>query len=86
MISFKLFPSFLVVLESAINSGVLQGSNFGQTLFFLFINDLSDIVLSKVATNGNDTMLYPGCEKASGILNKLEMSSELESDLRGTVE
>ena len=76
----KSFPEF------AINAGVpIESSILGPTLFLLFINDLPDMVLSKVAIYADGTTLYCSCDKACDMWKQLEMSSGLESDLRDTV-
>ena len=51
--------------EFAINVGVPQASVLGPTHSFLFIIDLPDIVLSKIAIYADDTILYCSCDKAS---------------------
>ena len=75
----KLFP------ELTINT-VVQGSILGPTVFLLLINDIPDVVLSNIAIYANVTTLYSDCEKASDTCKQLEMSLDLESDLRDTVE
>ena len=72
--------------EFAINAGIPQGSIFGPTLFLLFINDLPDIVRLKIAIYADETTLYCSCDKASDMWKQVELFSDLESDLRGTVE
>ena len=67
------------------NAGVPQGSIFGPTLFLLYINDLPDNVICNIAIYFDDTTLYFKCDQASGLL-QLELASELESDLRDTVD
>ena len=71
--------------EFDINAGVSQGPILGPTLFLLFINDLPDIVLSKIAIYADDTTLHCSCDKASDMWKQVEMSLGLESDLRDTV-
>ena len=44
--------------EYLVNAGVLQSSILGPTLFLLYINDLSDDVISDIAIYAHDTTLY----------------------------
>ena len=62
--------------EYRVNAGVPQGSIVGPTLFLLYINDLPDDVICDIAIYADDTTLYSKCDQAS----------ELESDLRDTVD
>ena len=63
-----------------------QGSILGPTLFLLSINDLPDDVICDIAIYANDTTLYSKCDRASDPWQQLQLTSELESDLRDTVE
>ena len=95
---FSLISSFLsnrrlrVVLdgnssqEYPVNEGVPQGFIVGPTLFLLYINDVPDDVICDIAIYTDDTTLYSRCDWASDLWQQLELASELESDLRDTVD
>ena len=72
--------------EYAVNAGVLPGSILGPTLVLLYINNLPDDVICNIAIYADDTTLYSKCDQASDLWQQLELASELESDLRDTVD
>ena len=72
--------------EHPVNAGVPQGPILGPTLFLLYISDLPDNVICDIAIYADDTTLYSKCDRASDLWQQLELASELESDLRDTVD
>ena len=72
--------------EYPVNAGVPQGSILGPTFFLLYINHLSDDVICDIAVNADDTTFYSKCDRVSYLWQQLELTSELESDLRDTVD
>ena len=58
----------------------------GPTLFLLYINDLPDDVICNIDIYADDTTLYSKCDQGSDLWQQLELASELESDLRDTLD
>ena len=54
--------------------------------FLLYINDLPNDVICNIVIYADDTTLYSKCDQASDLWQQLELASELESDLRDTVD
>ena len=54
--------------------------------YYTLINDLTDNVICNFAIYADDTALFSKCDQASDMWQQLELASELESDLRGTMD
>ena len=50
------------------------------------LNGIPDGVICDIAIYADDTTLYSRCDRASDLWQQLELASELESDLRDTVD
>ena len=72
--------------EYPVNAGILQGSIPGPTLFLLYINDLPGDIICDIAIYADDTTLYFKCDQTSDLCQQLQMTAELESVLRDTVD
>ena len=72
--------------EYPVNAGVPQGSILGPTLFLLRIHDLPDDVICNITIYADDTTLYSKFDQASDLWQQLELASQLQSDLRDTVD
>ena len=69
--------------EYRVNAIVPQGSIVGLTHFLLYINDMMLPVTSLPLPM---IPVYSKCDQASDLWQQLEFASELESDLRHTVD
>ena len=71
---------FHIKLERIFRKNIL-----GPSLFLLYINDLPHIICD-TAIYADDTTIYSKCDHQADLWKQLELASELESDLNGTVD
>ena len=72
--------------EYPVNAGVPQGSILDPTRFLLYINDLPDDVICNIAIYADESTLCSKCDQAFDLWQQLELASELDSNLRDTVD
>ena len=72
--------------EYSVKAGVPQGSILGPTVFLLCTDDLPDDVICTISIYADNNNLYSKCDQASDLWQQLELTSELESDLRDTAD
>ena len=72
--------------EYRVNAGVSQGSVLGPTVFLQYINHLPDDVICNIAIYTDSTTLYSKCYWATDLWQQPELASEVDSDLRDTVD
>ena len=64
----------------------LKATFFFLHFFLIYINDLVNDVICNIAIYADDTTFYSKYNQTSDLWQQLELASELESDLRGTVD
>ena len=72
--------------EYAAGVGAPQWFIFCSSFFLFHINDLTDDVICNTPIYAVDTILYSKCDQASDLWQKLRLVSELESDIRDTLD
>ena len=82
----RVVPDGKSLQEYQVNTGAPQGSILNSTLFLLYINDLPDVVICNITIYADDATLCSKCDQASDQWQQLELASELECDLRDTVD
>ena len=71
--------------EYLVNAGILKGSIPDPTFLLLYINDLLDDFICNIDIYVDDTALFSKLDKTSDLWQRLQLASEIESDLRDTV-
>ena len=81
-------PDILVLCERNLDDSIDPGnfSILGPTLVLPYINDLPDDVICILLIYADDATLYSKCDQVSDEWQQLDLASELESDLRDTVD
>ena len=81
-----MFVDWKSLQEYPVIAGVVQSSILGAALFLLYINDLPDDVVYNIAIYADDTTLCSKCEQSFILWQQLELATELEFDLRDTLD
>ena len=74
------------VQEYPVNGGIPQGFILSPTLCLICNNDHPDDVVCNIAAYANDITPYPKCDQEFDLWQRLELASELQSDLGDTVD
>ena len=72
--------------EYAAGVAAAQWFIFCSSFFLFHINDLTDDVICNTAIYAVDTILYSKCDQASDLWQKIRLVSELEFDIRDTLD
>ena len=73
-------------LECPVNTRVSSRLYSQPYIFHTYSNDIPDYVICNIAIYTYDNALYSKCDKVSDLSQQLELASELESDLRDTMD
>ena len=72
--------------EYSVNAGVPQGSILSPTFFLLYIDEFPDDVICNIVIYADGPTFYSKWNQAFDLWQQLELTSELEFDLRDTAD
>ena len=70
----------------SLNKNIQLKLEFLKASLLVLLNDLPYDVICDIAIYIDDTTLYSKCDQACDLWQQLELASELESDLRSTMD